>query len=718
MTNDKPQKMPNNIPPFVKFCCANVPAVFDDSLSYYEALCALWKYLQDCIDVINNNALLEEEFIDKFNLLKEYVEDYFENLDVQEEINNKLDEMAEDGELERILVTYVQPQIDAQNQEIRLFEGNVNTQLNHFSEELAKFNIAPKAVSSLADMTDHNTIYVYTVTGEWYYWDNATSQFVVGGDYQPAVADNLSGDSLAYNSVSPSRTTFYSGYNLRTDYIGTSGQFNWNNAGTHIDPSTSVYTTGTTNTHKCVKTPIPFNSFIRIARSATTDRFRVGVCQNRPVNGTVMTVLFNDATADDFTFYNGSTNSWVVVQYTNSGQTANVDVMVDNRNEILDCIRVNSLGDMETVYSEDIFDPNLYVYNVGPANSANWYRYRKAPGYKSYTFAMTPDTTYTINTSGYDKFRIVTYRSQPMPTEYTDTLENQEIIYSMPSRIIADDDTLSTYTFNSEGDLYCSILLSTSVDTDGTLEIVPADNKRYRISKQYMRDYIIDKEQGGYVFNDEADATSRFWSMWSNRLRFGMNYATAPVPAYFNSQIFVDGTIIAHNTGSQDNNRWGLHLFEGYSSDNYGRVTLLTDKFSENGKKTGAFYYINGGNEYAASYANMKIGSDVPKHSFNFERDNLTSYGAIDCKMPVTLARINPSTDLDNTYSTVAAADAAHHPEGQADANIKCLKYIYLHNAEDGCMWYDTARDKVVIKVNGAWHDLNTTEVPEGTYDF
>ena len=79
MTNDNDvRRMPDNIPPFVKFCCANVPAVFDDSLSYYEALCALWKYLQDCIDVINNNALLEEEFIEKFNLLKEYVEKDFE----------------------------------------------------------------------------------------------------------------------------------------------------------------------------------------------------------------------------------------------------------------------------------------------------------------------------------------------------------------------------------------------------------------------------------------------------------------------------------------------------------------------------------------------------------------------------------------------------------------------------------------------------------------
>lgn len=41
--------------------------------------------------------------IEKFNELYTYVHDYFDDLDVQEEINNKLDEMAQSGELEAIL---------------------------------------------------------------------------------------------------------------------------------------------------------------------------------------------------------------------------------------------------------------------------------------------------------------------------------------------------------------------------------------------------------------------------------------------------------------------------------------------------------------------------------------------------------------------------------------------------------------------------------------
>lgn len=47
------------------------------------------------------------EYIEKFTDLKDYVEDYFENLDVQEEINNKLDAMVEDGTFDELLNDYL-----------------------------------------------------------------------------------------------------------------------------------------------------------------------------------------------------------------------------------------------------------------------------------------------------------------------------------------------------------------------------------------------------------------------------------------------------------------------------------------------------------------------------------------------------------------------------------------------------------------------------------
>lgn len=76
-----------------RFWCQTVlPLTFDDSLSYYELLNKVVFYLNNCVKDINTLTQLVESF-----------ETYFDNLDVQEEINNKLDEMAADGTLDNII---------------------------------------------------------------------------------------------------------------------------------------------------------------------------------------------------------------------------------------------------------------------------------------------------------------------------------------------------------------------------------------------------------------------------------------------------------------------------------------------------------------------------------------------------------------------------------------------------------------------------------------
>lgn len=47
-----------------------------------------------------------EEYINKFTELHDYVQDYFDNLDVQEEINNKIDAMVADGTFSQVLGIY------------------------------------------------------------------------------------------------------------------------------------------------------------------------------------------------------------------------------------------------------------------------------------------------------------------------------------------------------------------------------------------------------------------------------------------------------------------------------------------------------------------------------------------------------------------------------------------------------------------------------------
>lgn len=100
-----------DVSPFKKLVMTigELPTSFVESMTYYEALAWFVKYLQTVIiPTVNNNAEAIEELQDLFTTLYNYVHDYFANLDVQEEINNKLDEMAEDGTLADIIAAYIQ----------------------------------------------------------------------------------------------------------------------------------------------------------------------------------------------------------------------------------------------------------------------------------------------------------------------------------------------------------------------------------------------------------------------------------------------------------------------------------------------------------------------------------------------------------------------------------------------------------------------------------
>ena len=102
-----------------RFWCQKVlPLVYDDSLSYYELLCKVVDYLNNVIsDVSNvesNVAGLNEAYNNlqsyvntEYTALVNYVNAYFDNLDVQEEINTKLDEMAADGSLSVLLAPFI-----------------------------------------------------------------------------------------------------------------------------------------------------------------------------------------------------------------------------------------------------------------------------------------------------------------------------------------------------------------------------------------------------------------------------------------------------------------------------------------------------------------------------------------------------------------------------------------------------------------------------------
>ena len=99
-----------NLKPFPRFCMSigAIPTSYMYSLTYEEQLLWLCKFLQDTvIPTVNNNGQAVAELQALYIQLKDYVDNYFTNLDVQQEINNKLDEMAEDGTLQNIIEQYL-----------------------------------------------------------------------------------------------------------------------------------------------------------------------------------------------------------------------------------------------------------------------------------------------------------------------------------------------------------------------------------------------------------------------------------------------------------------------------------------------------------------------------------------------------------------------------------------------------------------------------------
>ena len=84
------------IRPFRFWCNKILPLVYDDSLSYYELLCKVVDYLNKVINQTNQNT-------DYINTLAGMIEDFLKSPELKQIIEDKLDEMAEDGTLDAMI---------------------------------------------------------------------------------------------------------------------------------------------------------------------------------------------------------------------------------------------------------------------------------------------------------------------------------------------------------------------------------------------------------------------------------------------------------------------------------------------------------------------------------------------------------------------------------------------------------------------------------------
>lgn len=170
---------PNTLTPFRHFCQRVLPAVYGDEISYYELLCKVTNYLNTTmsnVNDLNDNMQLLNEYITQ---LQKWIDEYFTNLDVQEEINKKLDEMAKDGSLAELL----KPLVDDYIRDITLHYDEIESKLDSL---LAKYGTPLVFNGTLTQINastsvDRDRVYVLSATGQWVYHNDTA--WVIGGIY-------------------------------------------------------------------------------------------------------------------------------------------------------------------------------------------------------------------------------------------------------------------------------------------------------------------------------------------------------------------------------------------------------------------------------------------------------------------------------------------------------------------------------------------------------
>lgn len=118
-----------NLSPFKWFVLENFPFIEADfdAITEWQLFNKIGKEINKIITSQNLVGKQAEELTNAFNDLQNYVNNYFNNLDLQEEVNKKLNEMAEDGTLEKIINQNIFSKI---NNDINLLKNNFKNPLH------------------------------------------------------------------------------------------------------------------------------------------------------------------------------------------------------------------------------------------------------------------------------------------------------------------------------------------------------------------------------------------------------------------------------------------------------------------------------------------------------------------------------------------------------------------------------------------------------------
>ena len=179
-----------------------------------------------------NTKTTVEDYINKFNVLYNYVYDYFDNLDVQEEINNKLDDMTEAGTLQEIITTYIQSNVAWTFDNVAEMKLATNLTDDSFAQTIGFYNANDKgsALYKIRAKTNDDTVDEMTLIA---LYDNTLVAELIKTDIMNVKQFGAKGDGLT-DDTTPIQTALNYNSNINVP----AGVY-MVNAVTRISPNTN-----------------------------------------------------------------------------------------------------------------------------------------------------------------------------------------------------------------------------------------------------------------------------------------------------------------------------------------------------------------------------------------------------------------------------------------------------------------------------------------------
>ena len=348
------------------------PTAFTDAMTYYECLAYLVKYLDvSVVPAINENAEALKE-------LQDYVVHYFDNLDVQDEINNKLDEMAEDGTLQEIITSYIQNNVTwtfdtvaDMKQATNLISGSFARTLGFYAvndEGGATYYITDTGTANEMDVIAVGDLYANLIIED----NMNVSQFGAKGDNNISnneqeilnTAINCGASTITFGR---NRTYFIKGFiDSDTDWQSTSLQVPSN---TEIDLNGSaikVIPNGrdwyivfdiTTKRNVTIRNGSIYGEVTEHSNTGSTGQFGYGVNIINSQNICVDNLIANDFWGDSFIIYNSQNT---IANYCRNITIKNCSMNRSRRQGI-------SILDGDGILVEDCTITNIgTVYGISP----------------------------------------------------------------------------------------------------------------------------------------------------------------------------------------------------------------------------------------------------------------------------------------------------------------------------------------------------------------